>query len=282
MAGIRFAVHLDTSSPRSVEEFQETISRTIRHHISAAVDRLGVTAQAMQELLQAVGGGGSPPARPLVAITPPEVEVREGPGRGDCAICLDSLEAGQGCCRPPCLHAFHGSCLREWLRQSPTCPVCKLSLTAPTRRESRELRFRLPELAGLTARELRYVASYLGIAVERGAERLELELTVLGSPSVRIVACHEELLALAVGRLQALLRSVGAERTAGLAEKADLVGALFGSGRFLQGGMGASTAPTPVFGTGNASSSASPQLAGSSFEPVRAREGGQQCRSAPY
>lgn len=269
MAAIRFVVHLDTSSPRAVEEFQETISRTIRQHISAAVDQLGVTAQAMQDLLQAVGGASSTPAGPLVASMPPEVEVRESPGRGDCAICLDSLEAGQGCCRPPCLHAFHGSCLREWLRQSPTCPVCKLSLTLPTGRESRELRFRLPELTGLTARELRYVASYLGIAVERGAERLELELAVLGSPSVRIVACQEELLALAVSRLQALLRSVGVERTAGLAEKADLVGALFESGRFLQGGRAASST----------SSSAS---AGSSFEPARVREGGRQCRSTPY
>lgn len=336
MAAIHFTVHVDASLPSAV---QASISQAIRQHVTATlgqqsgpVTAAALAAQAVQELLQAAGvAGAAAAARRAAATPPPEVELPPGVGRRDCAICLDEIEPGQGCCRPPCLHIFHGACLRKWLRQNPTCPVCKLCLAAPRAPvgrqpaaagpgpppaggdagaegepvraggpaaagdgegegasggggETRQLRFRLAELSGLTARELRYVAGYLGIAVERGAERPELELTVLGSPSVRILTCREELLALAVGRLQALLRSVGVQQSVGLAEKADLVGALFGSGRFLreEGAAHDEERALAQPAAGGSASSVDPALADGQAGPLRSRSGTQARRPAPY
>mmetsp|Transcript_110001 Transcript_110001/g.328859 ORF Transcript_110001/g.328859 Transcript_110001/m.328859 type:complete len:353 (-) Transcript_110001:47-1105(-) len=247
MTSIRFSVHVDASLPSSV---QASIARAMRQHMAQSAGGRGapagallVAAQAVQELLQAAGVATGTKVWQVRAKVPPEVELPEGASRRNCTICLESMEPGQRCCRPPCLHAFHGDCLRQWLRQSPTCPICKLSLAEPVEGglppppsmgRPRELRFRLAELAGLSARELCYIAGFLGIEVQRGAERPDLELLVLGSPKVRILASREELQALAVDRLQALLRSVGGKEFVDVMEKEELVGSLFGSGRFVQ------------------------------------------------
>ncbi|CAK0854539.1 unnamed protein product [Prorocentrum cordatum] len=79
----------------------------------------------------APAGPAAPTARPGQGrgargpLLPPTRPLPDGAVGTDCAVCLEQLEAGQGCCRPPCLHAFHGDCLREWAGHSQTCPVCK-------------------------------------------------------------------------------------------------------------------------------------------------------------
>merc|ERR1711920_298954 len=131
---------------------------------------------------------------PPACILPEEVAAAVG----DCAICLEPLREGQSCRRAPCLHAFHDACFREWLRHSPTCPVCKLELKYPPR----ELRYRLLDLERLASSELKYLAGYLGVAVERGAERPDLEVAVLTSPRVKVVSRRAELHALSISRLR--------------------------------------------------------------------------------
>ncbi|KAL1503646.1 hypothetical protein AB1Y20_012120 [Prymnesium parvum] len=47
-----------------------------------------------------------------------------------CAICRDPMESAKVL---PCGHFFHYRCLRSWLEQSHSCPICRASLTAQQR-----------------------------------------------------------------------------------------------------------------------------------------------------
>eukprot|EP00747_Dinoflagellata_sp_TGD_P191981 gnl/TRDRNA2_/TRDRNA2_56157_c0_seq1.p1 gnl/TRDRNA2_/TRDRNA2_56157_c0~~gnl/TRDRNA2_/TRDRNA2_56157_c0_seq1.p1 ORF type:complete len:174 (+),score=16.60 gnl/TRDRNA2_/TRDRNA2_56157_c0_seq1:34-522(+) len=45
-----------------------------------------------------------------------------------CAICQDSLKAGDIVRRLPCTHTFHQECIAAWLTIKSTCPLDNLSL----------------------------------------------------------------------------------------------------------------------------------------------------------
>jgi len=46
-----------------------------------------------------------------------------------CEICLTELEEGDEILDLPiCPHVFHKDCIRKWLSQSPTCPICRQRL----------------------------------------------------------------------------------------------------------------------------------------------------------
>lgn len=48
-----------------------------------------------------------------------------------CTVCLEEYEAKDVVrVLPACGHAFHAACIDAWLRQHPTCPVCRASLRA--------------------------------------------------------------------------------------------------------------------------------------------------------
>lgn len=165
---------------------------------------------------------GPPPVVPPTRRLPEDAE-------GECVVCLEALQANQPLIRPACLHQFHEPCLKEWLKRSPTCPTCKLQLATP----NRKLLYTLKDVEGLAASELKYLAAYLGLEVERGCERAALELAVLSSPHVKLSSSRQELTALPVKQLQSLLQCAGV-KTAGLSEKKDLVDALLGSNRCSQ------------------------------------------------
>lgn len=42
----------------------------------------------------------------------------------ECPICYDMIYQNDMCALP-CAHIFHGSCVTQWLRQNPSCPVCR-------------------------------------------------------------------------------------------------------------------------------------------------------------
>ena len=54
-------------------------------------------------------------------------ERRTSYGGGDeCVICLEDFEDGESCqVLPHCKHIFHTNCIDHWLRNNPTCPVCR-------------------------------------------------------------------------------------------------------------------------------------------------------------
>lgn len=43
----------------------------------------------------------------------------------DCSICLEKFRVKDVVTRLPCTHVYHSNCIREWLTQSGSCPVCK-------------------------------------------------------------------------------------------------------------------------------------------------------------
>jgi hypothetical protein len=44
----------------------------------------------------------------------------------ECCICLDKNEEPWTTAR--CMHSFHAKCMSEWMKQNPSCPICRSSL----------------------------------------------------------------------------------------------------------------------------------------------------------
>ena len=47
-----------------------------------------------------------------------------------CVICMEEYIQGDNAIYLPCFHLYHEDCIREWLQNHDTCPVCKLKLTS--------------------------------------------------------------------------------------------------------------------------------------------------------
>ncbi|KAF8693290.1 hypothetical protein HU200_038674 [Digitaria exilis] len=75
---------------------------------------------------------------PSVVTTFPTVKLGDGGGgqqrpevQEECTVCLEEYEPKDVVrVLPACGHAFHAPCIDTWLRQHPTCPVCRASLRA--------------------------------------------------------------------------------------------------------------------------------------------------------
>ena len=58
-------------------------------------------------------------------------ECKEGPGGGECAVCLEAFRAGdRRRVLPGCEHGFHAECIDSWLRKSRRCPICRAEVVA--------------------------------------------------------------------------------------------------------------------------------------------------------
>ncbi|KAL2898099.1 putative RING-H2 finger protein ATL69 [Bienertia sinuspersici] len=71
--------------------------------------------------------------QPKNRIAYPEVVLGESkrlpkPNTGPCSICLSEYKPKQTVrCMPDCNHCFHVNCIDQWLKMSPTCPLCRNS-----------------------------------------------------------------------------------------------------------------------------------------------------------
>ena len=62
----------------------------------------------------------------------PVWEVRENKrsdNNNNCIICLYDFNIGDKIAALPCLHVFHFDCIKHWLNNELSCPVCKLEVT---------------------------------------------------------------------------------------------------------------------------------------------------------
>ncbi|XP_021752833.1 putative RING-H2 finger protein ATL69 [Chenopodium quinoa] len=71
--------------------------------------------------------------QPKKGVSYPEVVLGESkrlpkPNNGPCSICLSEYKPKQTVrCMPDCNHCFHVGCIDQWLKMSPTCPLCRNS-----------------------------------------------------------------------------------------------------------------------------------------------------------
>lgn len=93
------------------------------------LDSILRTAGFMHDFLQtreealALEGAATSPARTRRGALIARLDMKEALGfEGACAICLD--EDGL-LVEVHCGHAFHGTCIEEWLSQHGTCPICR-------------------------------------------------------------------------------------------------------------------------------------------------------------
>ncbi|KAB8337040.1 hypothetical protein FH972_021344 [Carpinus fangiana] len=50
-------------------------------------------------------------------------------GKAECSICMDSVTTGVEISVLPCSHWFHPDCVKAWLSEHDTCPVCRSGIT---------------------------------------------------------------------------------------------------------------------------------------------------------
>lgn len=43
---------------------------------------------------------------------------------GECVICLEQMGVTKKLVMLPCGHTYHAHCIRRWVQQQPTCPLC--------------------------------------------------------------------------------------------------------------------------------------------------------------
>ncbi|KAH7432168.1 hypothetical protein KP509_07G011600 [Ceratopteris richardii] len=46
-------------------------------------------------------------------------------GSSSCSICINDFVVGELVEQMPCLHIFHGNCIRRWLQARNSCPICR-------------------------------------------------------------------------------------------------------------------------------------------------------------
>lgn len=134
---------------------------------------------------------------PRVKVTGYDIAANESP---ECSVCLDDLQIGALALRIPCGHLFHEECVKEWLKKSNECPVCRWELPTDDRdyekgrierMAGRKVRLRQTDLAVKTAAELRRFAHFLGVNVKDCLEKGELVEKISRSPQVLIVSADE-------------------------------------------------------------------------------------------
>ena len=45
-----------------------------------------------------------------------------------CTICLENYVNGDNTIALPCIHIFHADCIKTWLKNKTTCPMCKYEI----------------------------------------------------------------------------------------------------------------------------------------------------------
>ena len=84
------------------------------------------------------------PGPPQVETFAREMQIEQIEDGGECSICFDELnsdDAERGIIQLYCGHIFHRDCVMAWLLDNPTCPLCRRTQDARTRRQVANLAF---------------------------------------------------------------------------------------------------------------------------------------------
>ncbi|KAE8793020.1 E3 ubiquitin-protein ligase RING1-like [Hordeum vulgare] len=64
------------------------------------------------------------------AIAQLEEAAVEETREAECAVCMESFEAGDKIRKMACSHGYHETCIFRWLRTSRACPLCRFPISA--------------------------------------------------------------------------------------------------------------------------------------------------------
>ncbi|MCD7458241.1 hypothetical protein HAX54_037605 [Datura stramonium] len=75
----------------------------------------------------------TPPCPPENSAGEVAIGICEGETKArnsDCSICIAEIKKGEMCLiLHPCCHGFHVDCVRPWLEDKETCPLCRTTVT---------------------------------------------------------------------------------------------------------------------------------------------------------
>lgn len=172
-----------------------------------AADALGGIMRMMMEQMAQIAmqrsmeesGPKVPPASERVRDALPRVVVTKedllDATNSKCSVCLEDYRPGVRATRMLCGHLFCTGCIREWLREANSCPVCRYELATDcedfesgrrTRMSGRTVRLRAAELRMLRISELRRLMDALGVSGEGCLERADLVRHLEGAPDVEV------------------------------------------------------------------------------------------------
>ncbi|CAJ1450462.1 unnamed protein product [Effrenium voratum] len=181
-----------------------------------AAEALGNIMRMMMEQMARVAMARSmndvpkvPPASERVRDALPRVVVTKedllDSTNSKCSVCLEDYQPGLKATRFFCGHLFCTACIREWLREANSCPVCRFELQTDceafetgrrARMQNRPAKLKRGDLRMLRVSELRKVMTALGVSGEGCLERVELlrRLEAAGQVELddRDTACYEE------------------------------------------------------------------------------------------
>jgi hypothetical protein len=166
----------------------------------------------------------------------------------ECAVCLEEQPIGSYACKLSCGHLFHRNCVRDWLLQHCTCPVCRFELQTDDyayeqgrkkRMKNRKLRFRKDELRVKKVAQLKEICVSLSVSFEGCIDKSEIVDRLIASGMIDItegvptIECsEEEFNDKGVRELKTLLLSFGLS-TEGALEKSELRSRLLESKRVV-------------------------------------------------
>mmetsp|Transcript_13883 Transcript_13883/g.37785 ORF Transcript_13883/g.37785 Transcript_13883/m.37785 type:complete len:642 (+) Transcript_13883:208-2133(+) len=144
---------------------------------------------------------GAPPAKETVRDALPRVVVTKedqlDATNSKCAVCLDEYRPGMRATRMFCGHLFCTSCIREWLRNSNSCPVCRYELATDSEEyeEGRTVRMqgrcaarlRGSELRAMRIPELKKLMNALDVSGEDCLEKTDLISRLGAAPGIELM-----------------------------------------------------------------------------------------------
>lgn len=168
---------------------------------------------------------------PRVKVTAHDLAANEGT---ECTICLEELVEGETALRIPCGHLFHEECVKDWLKKSNECPVCRFEMPSDDkehergrseRMAGRKIRLRMADLTVKSVQELNRLAHFIGVDVRGCIEKKEITDRIAASEKVEIILAEGEELPASSSSCAGLPRSTwlqggGANGSAASAEPA--------------------------------------------------------------
>jgi hypothetical protein len=90
------------------------------------------SSRNFMDILEEIQSNNNHPVSEEILQQLPEIDVdlsKLDDDNKNCVICLQDFQNGEKATFLPCFHIFHTECIKNWLQNENTCPICKFKLT---------------------------------------------------------------------------------------------------------------------------------------------------------